>query len=123
LFLFSFNYSLLFIKSFLFTLDFCFVPSLDQLVRVGFVVPLLAFMFPTEYLIILIGSAIFGGLGLLAHLALPNFWRPAAEDKSLTRLLIWTTVFCCWLFWLCVFLSQMYPLIMPTKDLTAGLAG
>ncbi|KAL6070808.1 hypothetical protein QOT17_006565 [Balamuthia mandrillaris] len=55
------------------------------------------------------------GLTILLGVALTVF--TPGPDKSLNRTLAWTALFCCWLLWLCAYMSQMYPLAQPEREL------
>lgn len=43
-------------------------------------------MFPTEYLIMLVGTGIFIFLGVVAQFSLPSLWRAAKEDVGYVKL-------------------------------------
>jgi len=59
---------------------------------------------------VLIGTLIAITLGILGFGIVPG------PDKSLHRLMAVTAVVCMWLMWLCVYMSQMNPLITPEKS-------
>ena len=61
---------------------------------------------------ILTGTLVYGGLGVLAQFG-SRFFPAAQSDKSLTNLLIWLTVACCWLMWVITYMMQLNPLIEP----------
>jgi predicted exporter len=43
-----------------------------------------------------------------------SFFIPACKsDQSLTNLLIWLTVSCCWLMWIITYMMQLNPLVAP----------
>ncbi|XP_077544305.1 V-type proton ATPase subunit e 1-like [Haemaphysalis longicornis] len=43
----------------------------------------------------------------------PWFIRKGSQ-RTLIQAIIVTTSICCYLFWLCTYMSQMYPLVGPT---------
>jgi len=67
-------------------------------------------------LVVIIGTTVFAALGLLF-----GTWIPWTRDKELGRLLVWTAVVCCWLFWIIVYMSQINPLIAPETNPNAGV--
>lgn len=61
---------------------------------------------------ILNGTLIYIGLGVAANIF--SFFVPACRsDQSLTNLLIWLTVACCWLMWVITYMMQLNPLVAP----------
>lgn len=66
-----------------------------------------------------VGSGIFIGLGLVAmgtFILLYGKEYPTMRRKESISLIITLTItatFCCWLFWVCVYISQMFPLLDP----------
>ena len=43
-----------------------------------------------------------------------SFFVPACkQDQSLSTLLIWLTVCCCWLMWVITYMMQLNPLVTP----------
>jgi len=76
------------------------------------------------YFVILIGTLIYVGLGALGVIVGPMVSARFIDqntDKSLVRLMAITTAFCLWLFWICVYLSQVFPLVFPEKNDVSGL--
>ncbi|CDJ44481.1 hypothetical protein, conserved [Eimeria tenella] len=71
-----------------------------------------------------IGSLCFAGLGLLLCLLLPLLLMRPQNLNTLTKgemlkliiSLVTTTIVCLWLFWIVVYMSQMYPLIAPERS-------
>ncbi|XP_014249906.1 V-type proton ATPase subunit e-like [Cimex lectularius] len=63
------------------------------------------------------------GLSVIPFSAVTGFWAifgiilpflvPRSDYVGLVRMSLALTAFCCWLFWLCVYLGQMNPLIGP----------
>lgn len=60
-----------------------------------------------------VGTALALLIGLLSVFFVPG------PDKALNRTCAVTAVVCCWLMWLCVYMSQMYPLAAPQRALNA----
>jgi len=63
---------------------------------------------------VLLFSAIWGVVGLI----LP-FVVPRGPHKSVIQVVLMITGACCWLFWLCCYMSQMNPLIGPILETKA----
>lgn len=58
------------------------------------------------------GTFIYIGVGV--GLNLFSCFVPACrKDQSLTNLLIWLTVTCCWLLWIITYMMQLNPLVAP----------
>ncbi|KAJ9461863.1 V-type H+-transporting ATPase subunit H [Diplonema papillatum] len=62
----------------------------------------------------LIGTIIYAAIGAVATGSC-NFW--AGKHTSLARLCAITAAFCMWLSWATVYMSQMYPLVLPERNL------
>jgi len=45
--------------------------------------------------------------------AASGYWVPQGPHKQLIQVCLVLTGACCWLFWLCCYMSQMNPLIGP----------
>ena len=54
-------------------------------------------------------TAMFGMIGGF----LPKFIPPHWPNRELNKVVIVLIAVCCWLFWLCCYMSQMNPLIGP----------
>ncbi|KAG8467329.1 hypothetical protein KFE25_000645 [Diacronema lutheri] len=61
--------------------------------------------------VVVTGTALFYGLGLLAMLI--TYFMPSNKDKGLTATLVVLTTVCTWLLWLITFMVQVNPLIYP----------
>ncbi|KAL0485463.1 V-type H+-transporting ATPase subunit e [Acrasis kona] len=61
---------------------------------------------------LIIGSCIFFAI---ACILLPFTILCGKTNGGLARIMIIMSAFCCWLFWILVFMSQMNPLIKPEK--------
>jgi len=58
------------------------------------------------------GTLIYVGIGVGVNVV--SYFIPACKaDQSLTNLLIWLTVACCWLMWVITYMMQLNPLIAP----------
>jgi len=58
------------------------------------------------------GTLIYFAIGVLVTLV--SFFIPVCRsDQSLTNLLIWLTVCCCWLMWIITYMMQLNPLVAP----------
>ncbi|KXJ18929.1 V-type proton ATPase subunit e [Exaiptasia diaphana] len=51
---------------------------------------------------------------LIVGAVVPCFIR--GKNKSLIQTMLVLTAVCCWIFWLCCYLSQLNPLIGPSID-------
>jgi len=59
------------------------------------------------------GIGLLIGTGVAAFLIIVGLIAAPGPDKALARLMSTTAVFCCWLMWIIVYMSQMNPLIQP----------
>uniref|UniRef100_A0A6B2LVH5 V-type proton ATPase subunit n=1 Tax=Arcella intermedia TaxID=1963864 RepID=A0A6B2LVH5_9EUKA len=59
----------------------------------------------------IVGCCIFIGIAIIGVI-----FPFCGSDKALTRVLIVTAVFCCWLNWFLIYLSQMYPILVPVDE-------
>lgn len=69
--------------------------------------------------IILIGTTIFAVLGALGFLGA----NACGQMSGLGRFIAVTTAFCCWCAWVCVYMSQQYPLIVPLRKVADASKG
>ena len=61
---------------------------------------------------IMTGTLIYGSIGV--GVTIISFFVPACkQDQSLSTLLFWLTVICCWLMWVITYMMQLNPLIAP----------
>eukprot|EP01123_Difflugia_compressa_P003213 TRINITY_DN1409_c1_g2_i1.p1 TRINITY_DN1409_c1_g2~~TRINITY_DN1409_c1_g2_i1.p1 ORF type:complete len:101 (+),score=11.24 TRINITY_DN1409_c1_g2_i1:83-385(+) len=56
------------------------------------------------------------GSGIAAALIVIGLVLAPGPDRSLNRVLIVTAVICVWLNWIMIFISQMYPILVPVDD-------
>lgn len=63
------------------------------------------------FLPVAVGSAVALIVGIISFLFVPG------PDKALNRTVAVTAIVCCWLMWVCVYMSQMYPLAAPQRAL------
>lgn len=62
--------------------------------------------------VLLNGTLVYFAVGV--GLNIFSFAIPACRsDQSLTNLLIWLTICCCWLMWVITYMMQVNPLIAP----------
>jgi len=76
------------------------------------------------YWVILIGTLIYASIGVIGAIIAPIIsirYLDPNSDKALIRLMSITTAICLWIFWMCVYLSQVYPLVAPEKNDSTGL--
>mmetsp|Transcript_147883 Transcript_147883/g.368489 ORF Transcript_147883/g.368489 Transcript_147883/m.368489 type:complete len:92 (-) Transcript_147883:177-452(-) len=65
------------------------------------------------------GTLTFVVLGAVATLVASSFFVKEtpnitkAESRRLGLVVVWTSIFCMWLLWACVYMHQMVPLIAP----------
>jgi len=59
-------------------------------------------------------TAIWGVVGVLLPVLVPR-----SPHKSVIQVCLIITAACCWLFWLCCYMSQMNPLIGPILETKA----
>jgi len=59
-------------------------------------------------------TAIWGVVGVLLPVLVPR-----SPHKSVIQVCLIITASCCWLFWLCCYMSQMNPLIGPILETKA----
>lgn len=62
-------------------------------------------------------TAIWGVVGIVLPLLVPR-----SPHKSVIQVCLMITGACCWLFWLCCYMSQMNPLIGPILETKALFA-
>jgi V-type H+-transporting ATPase subunit e len=67
-----------------------------------------------SWLPVLLFSVLWGVVGIV----LP-FVVPRGPHKSVIQVTLMLTAACCWLFWLCCYMSQMNPLIGPSLETKA----
>ncbi|XP_023342600.1 V-type proton ATPase subunit e 2-like isoform X2 [Eurytemora carolleeae] len=70
-----------------------------------------------HWLPVLMFTLIWGLVGGVA----PKF-VPRGPHQSLIQMSLLLTGICCWLFWLCCYMSQMNPLIGPELDMKTMIA-
>ncbi len=77
----------------------------------------------TSYNGILVGSIIFGVIGILGcvfgnHLAVKNATDriSVSENRRLAFIVVTMAIFCMWLHWVCAYMHQMNPIIQPTPE-------
>lgn len=63
-----------------------------------------------------LGSVIFAALGATGA-ATAQLW--AKDQTALVRILAVLCAFCMWLSWFLIYISQMNPLIIPTRNIKA----
>jgi uncharacterized membrane protein len=63
------------------------------------------------------------GTGLAILIGVIFMFFTPGPDKALNKVLIITALFMMWLMWVCVYLSQMYPVAVPEKpeEASSGL--
>jgi len=54
--------------------------------------------------------------------AVAPYFVPPGPNKKLIQVCLGLTGACCWLFWLCCYMSQMNPLLGPELDTKARFA-
>ena len=58
------------------------------------------------------GTIIYASVGIAVTFI--SYFVPACrKDQSLTNLLIWLTICCCWLMWIITYMMQLNPLVSP----------
>merc|ERR1711991_327049 len=63
---------------------------------------------------IFVGTGIYAAIGIVVQIILAIF--PPSKDKSLTSLVLWTTVICCWLMWFVAYFMQMNVFLFPSPS-------
>ncbi|EAN93752.1 hypothetical protein, conserved [Trypanosoma cruzi] len=63
---------------------------------------------------IFLGTLFFVAVGSLGALSAP-LW--AKSQVELVRILCFTAAFCCWLSWVLIYMAQMNPLLVPTRNI------
>ncbi|KEG11868.1 V-type H+-transporting ATPase subunit H [Trypanosoma grayi] len=63
---------------------------------------------------VIIGTVLFAAAGGLGALSAP-LWAKSQVD--LVRILCFTAAFCCWLSWVLIYMAQLNPLIVPTRNI------
>eukprot|EP00727_Mastigamoeba_balamuthi_P005833 m51a1_g187 putative v-type proton atpase subunit e-like (70) ;mRNA; r:604901-605515 len=61
-------------------------------------------------LTLLIGSIVMIVIGIVGSLIVCAIPR---SDKWLHFVLVWTAIFCMWMMWACVYISQLHPYGVP----------
>merc|ERR1712141_697256 len=67
---------------------------------------------------VLLFTAIWGIVGGVLPFVLPR-----GPHKGVMQVVLILTACCCWLFWLCCYMSQMNPLIGPILSQNTGVVG
>ncbi|EAN79775.1 hypothetical protein, conserved [Trypanosoma brucei brucei TREU927] len=62
----------------------------------------------------LFGTMFFAATGALGVFFTPFLTR---DLVGLVRILCVTAAFCCWLSWALIYLSQVHPLLIPTRNI------
>lgn len=63
---------------------------------------------------LLTGTIVFLALGCIGAFS-TTLW--AKSQVELARVLCFLGAFCCWLSWILVYMAQMNPLLLPTRDI------